>query len=293
MFGVRLVSFLALCALPGIAAGQAWADAVRAGDYRKAAELLHPIVIGQALSMTSTDPAPARQLASLYAQGLGVAPDPIASCALAQTADMTTLMAHPPEDIFAYKARLEESQQFVRQHCEHLTDAEREAASRSMGCFAFGMPEASLPLGTRTARVGRAGIHLVGTLDDKGDSLTGCPQLIARVRSVTLAPPPDAAPGVKARDFVELLAWQVGQDPATSALTYLLQWQMYERRGEKLAIVAMEEFGTTSSWPSPALPPDFDARFTIEMIRSGHVRWRLDGAPPKRGWIMLPEGTAQ
>jgi hypothetical protein len=32
----------------------------------------------------------------------------------------------------------------------------------------------------------------------------------------------------------------------------VLNWQMYERRGDKLAIVAMEEFGTTSSWPNPA-----------------------------------------
>jgi hypothetical protein len=30
-------------------------------------------------------------------------------------------------------------------------------------------------------------------------------------------------------------------------------------------------------------PPDFDARFTVEMIRSGHVRWRLGGIELKAG----------
>jgi hypothetical protein len=34
-----------LAGLPRIASAQAWADAIKAGDYSKAAELLHPIVI--------------------------------------------------------------------------------------------------------------------------------------------------------------------------------------------------------------------------------------------------------
>jgi hypothetical protein len=29
------------------------------------------------------------------------------------------------------------------------------------------------------------------------------------------------------------------------------------------------------------------------MIRSGQIRWRLDGAPPKRGVIMLREEKGQ
>jgi hypothetical protein len=37
------------------------------------------------------------------------------------------------------------------------------------------------------------------------------------------------------------------------------------------------------------MPQNLDARLSIEMIRSGHVHWKLDGKPPKRGWVMLPE----
>ena len=292
MLVVRVLTTLMLCGLPCIATAQPWADAYRAGDYRKAADLLHPLVVQLSLQ-DSADAGPVRQLALLYAQGLGVARDPIAACTLAQMADLAEQMVHGPEDIFAYKARLDQSQLFMRKHCEPLTSEERDAAGRSMGCFAFGMPEATLALGSRSVRVGRAGIRLAGTADERGDGLVNCPLLVARVRTVTTPAPPDAAPGIKGRYFVELLAWYGGRDPRTSTLTYELQWQMYERRGERLDAVAMEPIETASTWPSPPLPLDFDARFTLEMIRSGHVRWRLDGAPPKRGWIMLPEEKPQ
>jgi hypothetical protein len=58
-------------------------------------------------------------------------------------------------------------------------------------------------------------------------------------------------------------------------------------------LVAMEHLLSVATWPRAALPPDFEGRFSVEMIRSGHIRWRLDGAPPKRGWIMLPEGDSR
>ena len=89
--------------------------------------------------------------------------------------------------------------------------------------------------------------------------------------------------------FVELLGWVGGQGLGGSAPRYGLQWQLYELRGKKFEITAIEEFGQSDSWPKPALPQNLDARLTLEMIRSGNVRWRLDGTPPKRGWIMMPE----
>ena len=67
---------------------------------------------------------------------------------------------------------------------------------------------------------------------------------------------------------------------------------MFELRGQKVESVAIEHLYSVDRWP-PALPPDFDERFLLEMIRSGHIRWRLEGAPPKRGWIMLPEGESR
>ena len=48
-----------------------------------------------------------------------------------------------------------------------------------------------------------------------------------------------------------------------------------------------------SAPPVIGAPVDVDARLHVEMIRSGHIRWRLDGTPPKRGWIMMPEGESR
>jgi hypothetical protein len=81
----------------------------------------------------------------------------------------------------------------------------------------------------------------------------------------------------------------MGAPPGTSAPIYVLRWQLYEVRGKKVEVVAGEMFDETDHWPEPGLIQKFDERFSLEMIRSGHIRWRLDGAPPKRGWIMLPD----
>ena len=123
---VCLLMILAVCTLPCAAAAQPWADAYRAGDYRKAADLLHPVVIDQHLNL-ATDPAPARHLAILYARGLGVARDAIAACSLAQISDMAAHMGgiKYADDVVAYEASLEESQRFMRGHCEGLTAQER------------------------------------------------------------------------------------------------------------------------------------------------------------------------
>jgi hypothetical protein len=141
MLAVRLAFVVATCVTPCAAAAQPWAEAVKAGDYRTASDLLHPLGIEQHQNPDATaDPAPARPLAGMYARGLGVPRDPIVACALAQAAEMA--------------------------------------------------------------------------------------------------------------------------------------------------------FSSVDRWP-PALPSDFGDRFRLDMIRSGHVRWRLEGAPPKRGWIMLPEGESR
>jgi hypothetical protein len=77
----------------------------------------------------------------------------------------------------------------------------------------------------------------------------------------------------------------------TDATTYryVLSWQLFELRGKKLELAALVGLDVSDAWPAPALPPDFDKRLTLEMIRTGHVHWKIDGGPPKRGWVMLPE----
>ena len=81
---MRFLGIIVLCSVPCTAWAQPWADAYRAGDYRKAVDLLEPLVIG--VEPLPADPEPARHLAMLYAQGLGVARDAALACAMAQTA---------------------------------------------------------------------------------------------------------------------------------------------------------------------------------------------------------------
>jgi hypothetical protein len=282
-------------ALPAAAAGQPWADAFEAGDYSKAAQLLQPIVVEQVQAMGQDgNPAPARHLAILYARGSGVDRDPVLACALARFSDIgaqaVPVRLRDVQDYAVYKETLNESARFVHAHCDGLSAREQRGASQALGCIGFGLREATLTLGEQTVWVDRLGPRLAESDPDQPASNLWCPQLVARLGARTVAPPADAAPGVGARAFVELLSWEAGQMPGDAGMRYILTWQMFELRGTTLKPVAFEPFLSVTTWPSPALPPDFDARFSVEMIRSGHIRWRLDGAPPKRGWIMRPEG---
>lgn len=278
----------ALWALPGAASAQSWRDAYRAGDYQKAAELLHPLVVQMAWQPGSDDPDPSRHLAMMYAQGLGVPKDPIAACTLAQVAFESTQMAAPKHarDNASYDASIQEADAFLRKHCDALSDWDRRTAATR--CFAFGMPEQVVTLGSHTVRVGRGGILLADTPPDKPDQILNCPIVVARVRPLTIEPPADAAPGVVARHFVELLYWRGGQRQGESTVPFGLQWQLYEVHGEKIDVTFVEDLTMVDGWPPAALPKAIDGGLTLEMIPSGHVHWKVNGAPPKSGWILLP-----
>jgi hypothetical protein len=292
----RFLFAIFVFALPCTASAQPWADAYNAGDYQKAADLLHPLVVQSVTQPESADPDPARLLATMYAQGQGVTQDPIAACSLAQAVNVAANFVAPNRyaaNIAAYDASLKEADAFAHKHCDRLTTRERVVASYSLGCFAFGMPEDVLAFGSQAVRVGRGGISFADAADKPPEPLTNCPQLIARVRPLTITPPSDVAPGVAARRFVEVLGWLYGQDPHDSTPVYVLQWELYEVRDKKIDQVASAELDVAHKWPAPALPRDLDARLTLEMIRSGHVHWKLEGAPPKSGWITLPEEQAR
>jgi hypothetical protein len=243
------------------------------------------------VQLDSGDPDAARYLATMYAEGLGVPQDAIAACSVAQVVSIVTNVNAPryAQHIGAFDAAIKAADEFINKHCNGLSSWDRMVTGVSLGCFAFGMSEQTLIVGGEAISAGRGGIWLRDALPERPEQLQGCFARVGRVRAVNIAPPTDAAPGVVARHFVELLGWGMGARPGTSAPIYVLRWQLYEVRGKKVEVVAGEMFDETDHWPEPGLIQKFDERFSLEMIRSGHIRWRLNGAPPKRGWIMLPD----
>lgn len=292
---MRLLTVALLYALPLPASAQPWADAYQNGDYERAADLLH-VVVTDAVARTTVndDPVPARHLAVLYARGLGVEHDPIAACALAQWARMAGEQSAPryASDVRAYERMIARADAFTREHCEQLADTDRLTASRSMGCFAFGMPEQVLELGRQRVRVGRHGITPADMDDTNASAFTDlfmCPLAVAGVRATSLHPPADAAPGVTARHFVEVFSWHRNPPERPGQMSYVLTWTAYEIRKNVVAPVTFELVHAADRWPRPGLPSDLDLRGSLQMIRSGHVRWLIAGDPPKRSWILLPE----
>jgi hypothetical protein len=249
---VRLcILLLPVWALPCTAAAQTWKAAYDAGQFNRAAVLLHEIVT-DAEAADSGDSQPFARLGDMYARGKGVSRDPIAACALFQLASIAdaqsggTIDGRPIRTIEDYEAREARTRQVQRpaiEHCNKLSDDDRLAAMRSTGCLAFGMPEDEITLGGQTLRIGRLGIRPAGKTVH-GFGLSPC-----------------------------------------LASTYVMAWQLYESIAGDVTEVALETVGSAGAWPQGDAVPEV----SIEMIRSGHVRWRIDGAPPKRGWIMLPD----
>jgi hypothetical protein len=281
---------IAICVLPRAASAQKWLEEYRNGNYQAAADELHPLVIRQSLMLPYSNPLPLKHLATMYAQGLGVSLDFVVACSLAQAARMGTEYAVHEYVGRAdkYDALTKEADEFVLRHCAGLSAADRLAATNSMTCFAFGMPEDVLTLGSDVVRVGRGGIRLDGAdADQHGTAMLDvCLQRVLRVRAVTIASPPDAAPGVRPRDFVEIIGWLLDPTPENSGLRYVLQWRLYELSGKWGGVVAHLRIDATNDWRQTTMPADFDERLTMDMIRSGHVRWRLDGLSD---WVMLPD----
>jgi len=83
---MRLIVFTLVCLFPAVGSAQAWADSYRAGDYDKAADLLHAAVSKAAGNPAFDDSQSAEALATLYARGQGTPLNPIMACSLARLA---------------------------------------------------------------------------------------------------------------------------------------------------------------------------------------------------------------
>ena len=280
----RLALTVALLTLPSTASAQAWADAYKAGDYKKAADLLHPLVIQLAtLPGGPQEPDPPRHLAIMYAEGRGVPKDPIAACLMAQVASVASRSptATFGQDSAAYDASVKEADGFLSHHCDRLNEWDRTVAAN--WCFAFGMPEAVLTVGTDAVRVGRGGIQLADAMPERPDQIIGCPMLIARLRPLTIAPPADAR-RASSRGICRLLFWR----PIHSGVTRrgLHQWNCSSPGTQARDGDMEEQLETSDGWPNQHCL-SLAGRLILEIFdRQCALEW--DGAPPRRGGSRSP-----
>jgi hypothetical protein len=160
------------------------------------------------------------------------------------------------------------------------------------GCHPFGLHDQTWNIDGHAVRVSRAGIAIDGSVN-RALAHEVCRVAIGRVRPISLAPPDNAAPGGAARHFIELVVWIPATDQRSVKRTgprrYAATWLIFEVHGRELQFHGRETVHETSEWPGAAVPADLDTRLMMEMIRSGHVTWRIDDAPPRRGWFMRPE----
>src|SRR5687768_17886745 len=74
-------------------------------------------------------------------------------------------------------------------------------------------------------RAAFTGIEFADSKAGRQDLLS-CPQFVGHVRVTSVEPPPDAAPGVKARHFIEIFVWEARRGVLASSL----RWDIYEVR---------------------------------------------------------------
>lgn len=295
-FIARVLTLVVVGTLPAVAAAQPWREAYQAGEYAKAVTLLHDIVSDQDQVVRGGDPQGLHLLSVMYRDGVGVPRDPIAACSLAQDAEMAAQLAPPAlpktmDDALAYQALQTQAHEFATATCGALSGVDILAAAQSRGgCYAFGMPEDTIRIGNQSVRLSRAGIVLEGTPERDMGGLFGCHFTIALVRSRTVDMPENSPPSTEPRSFVELFAWGRNPVSARSDGIFALRWQLFEVQGkEMMPRLPLDIVLATSASISHGLPLGVEAGLTLQMVRSGHVLWRVDGAPPKRGWIMLPD----
>jgi hypothetical protein len=273
--------------LPVSAQAQPWRDAFEAGDFKAAADALHPVV-AQSLRGDAPpgDPAPARTLAAMYAHGWGVDRDPVQACSMAYLSRIGAETS-PLKPYERWEAQLDDAMRLVDHHCDALSREEHLTALETMVCPRFGLEIGEVTVGPHTVRIDRRGLSVVGDGVFSSPALE-CPVVAtAGVRAIAVEAPQDALPGIGSRYFVESLDWHmvVPQNPEHEQ-GFELRWTLFEVTPAGVWLAASAPIAWSPSWPRPQQP--VDPALTLEMVRTGHVRWRIEGRPPSRGWLLRP-----
>jgi len=270
-----------------IASAQPWKDAYDRQDYPVAASLLQGIVFEHAPQGGTRYPdvEAIQMLAQLYADGRGVARDPLTACALSNYGSGAAVYRHGDRD-----PRTVSIQRQVEAHCVPLTPAERVEAMRPDGCILQGPePRVLFVSATRRVQLGRSGLTVV----DRGDSheyplapFVRCAQQVPIVRFVRVAAPKGSR--LQAREFLEMYSWHTAVRDGRKVRT--LEWSAIELTSRSIALRARTtlEQAEGSTWPARPVPADLARGVIFTMHRSGDVRWQMPGRRSLHGMIGRP-----
>jgi hypothetical protein len=129
-------------------------------------------------------------------------------------------------------------------HCGDLSAELQNTAGQLMGCLTFGLEEQELDLGAHRARVSHQGVVLTGVEGSEVHPLQ-CARQFAGIRVTTVQPPPNRAPGVGPRHFLEVFYWL--DKTQNSTREQVLVWSVFEARGKNLENISMEPLFTAAT----------------------------------------------
>jgi hypothetical protein len=264
---------------------QEWREAYAAGDYSRAAALLHPLILGVfAGPDVSADPEAFEALARLYATGLGVPQDPVLACTLFDHAHRGVMNVHPGDDVDSVKRYMANSARVERlriEHCNRLGQAERDESIRLLACPTAPFPPHTLDIDLavgHTLEFDRRGLRIRRGLTEHSSnlnelSLFGCPAAFELVRHARADPPSGAAR--KPRHFLELFTWTLMSHNGQPQMGLL--WHVFEIGESGWAPRGFETLAFVSPrWPLPS-PPATSTTVEFEMQPDGAVRWKFSG----------------
>jgi hypothetical protein len=285
---LTLVALFTIACAPHVAA-QPWRDAYQAGDYRTAAALLHPLVMDQQLF---ADPRATERLASMYAEGLGVAVDAVLACALFDYAAHSERgqpgrIPHDLGSFFEQQSRRAQLEEARASHCSRLGAPQQAEAGRLLGCFTADFPSQHFELGTsRAIDVTRGGIVVRNGQEESRDNLN-LDHCITEVALVRYTRADAAGPSPAARHFLEIYAWtRVWRDGRAARA---LVWTLREVIGSHAVFRALETLvdNGTPAWPAPPLSFAL-ADVALIMAPSGDVTWRFGAGDTRQGVLKAP-----
>ena len=249
--GILLVIALSVTACVSEVSAQPWREAYAAGDYKRAAALIRPVVLSVvAFAAEATDAAAFEALAEMYATGLGVQQDAALACAVMDHAAraarsieaVRAVRSAPPgyEYVAAlrYEAEIKRLDSRSAELCGRLSEGDRAESLRLLACPTAAFPRHFYDIGEgRSIEIDRNGVRLRHDGGEWSQPHLDCPLAFELVRYSRLDPPSlGAGP---ARQVLELFTWEAAWNEAGEH-TLALRWRAFEIVGVALTMRAKE-----------------------------------------------------